>query len=393
MIRPRSALLAAGALVGAVAMLPATAAPHSTPQQALGSRSYIVTVRGGLVGSAVTLAGQLGGTVGFVYRDAMQGFSVSLPTVLEPALRALPGVLAVEPDAVMSVAAAERNPPSWGLDRIDQRHLPLNAAYTTRFTGAGVTAYVIDTGIRLSHRDFGGRASTGIDLVDGGAADDCAGHGTHVAGTIGGKSFGVAKAVKLVAVRVFGCDGSGNTSTVIAGVEWMTRNHAAGTPAVANLSLGGGASTALDNAIRGAVSDGITVVVAAGNDGQALLGGLTGGNNACNASPSRVPEAITVGATDRNDAKASYSDVGRCIDLFAPGTAITSDWIGSDSATNTISGTSMATPHVTGAAALYLSSNPSATPSQVQSRIVGSSSVGVITNVGNTSPNRLLFVN
>lgn len=391
MIRARSALLAAGALAGAVAIFPAAAAPHSSTQVGL-TKSYIVTVRGGLASTVATLAGQLGGRVGYVYTDAIQGFSVTLPSALAPALQALPGVLAVEPDSVISVASTQRNPPSYGLDRIDQRNLPLNSSYTTRASGAGVTAYVIDTGIRLTHSDFGGRAVTGVDLVDGGSADDCYGHGTHVAGTIGGHTYGVAKSVKLVAVRVLGCNGSGSTSTVIAGVDWATRNHAKGKPAVANLSLGGGASTALDNAIRGAVSDGITVAVAAGNDGQALLGGFTGGNNACNASPSRVAEAITVGATDRTDTKASYSDVGKCIDLFAPGTNITSDWIGSDHATNTISGTSMATPHVAGAAALYLSSNPSATPAQVQSRIVGSASVGVVKNVGNTSPNRLLFV-
>lgn len=389
MIRVRAALLTAAAATGVAAVIPAYAAP--APRSTPGASSFIVTTWGAAPLAVARLAGGLGGDIGFIYTSAIQGFSISLPTSLAPVLRALPGVVAVEPDQVVRATSTQRNP-TWGLDRIDQRNLPLNSAYMVSSKGAGVTAYVIDTGIYFANRDFGGRAVKGVDLVDGGAADDCNGHGTHVAGTIGGATYGVAKAVKLVAVRVLDCQGSGSDSTVIAGVDWMTRHHVPGKPAVANLSLGGGPSTALDNAIRGAIAHGISVSVAAGNDGQALLGDLTGGNNACNASPSRVAEAITVGATDSGDARAPYSDVGKCIALFAPGTSITSDWIGSPSATNTISGTSMATPHVTGAVALYLSGAPKATPAQVQNRIVGSATVGVIRNVGNLSPNRLLFV-
>jgi subtilisin family serine protease len=209
-------------------------------------------------------------------------------------------------------------------------------------------AYVVDTGILLGHQDFGGRAVSGFDAVTaGGNANDCNGHGTHVAGTVGGTRFGVAKGATLVAVRVLDCGGSGATSGVIAGVDWVARDHAAGAPAVANMSLGGGASTALDNAVKGAIADGVSFVAAAGNDG-GFVGELSGAANACNGSPSRVPEALTVGATDAGDNKASYSNRGPCLDLFAPGSNITSAWHTGPTATNTISGTSMAAPHVAG---------------------------------------------
>jgi len=388
MSRQRSLLVAAAvvALTSATALQPAAAAAGRGA-----SSSYIVTVRGVAASTVAGLARGLGGSVTHVYGDALQGFAVRLPAVGAAALRALPGVVAVEPDRVLRVRAAQINPPSYGLDRIDQRQLPLSHSYRTRGTGAGVDAYVIDTGIRLSHRDLAGRAVTGIDVVDGGAATDCNGHGTHVAGTLGGRIYGVAKSVRLIAVRVLDCGGSGETSAVIAGVDWMTRNHVAGRPAVANLSLGGGASEALDAAVRGAVADGITVAVAGGNDGNALLGGLTGTSDACNASPSRVRAALTAGASDASDTRAPYSDIGSCIDLFAPGTDIVSDWATSDTATQVLSGTSMATPHVAGVAAVYLSLVPRATPAQVAQRLVSTATPGVVQDAGAGSPNRLLF--
>jgi subtilisin family serine protease len=221
-----------------------------------------------------------------------------------------------------------------------------------------VKAYVIDTGIRFSHTQFGGRAVTGYDAIDGGSADDCNGHGTHVAGTIGGSTYGVAKSVQLVGVRVLNCSGSGSTSGVIAGVDWVTGNHAAGQAAVANMSLGGGASSALDSAVQRSINDGVSYAVAAGNGD--FLGRQ---QNACNYSPARVAAAMTISATDSSDRKASWANYGSCVDWFAPGVSITSAWHSSITATRTISGTSMATPHTAGVAALYLQSNPSASPS------------------------------
>jgi subtilisin family serine protease len=244
-----------------------------------------------------------------------------------------------------------------------------------------VTAYIIDTGIRLSHEQFGGRAVSGFDAVDGGSADDCNGHGTHVAGTVGGTTYGVAKSVRLVAVRVLGCNGSGSTSGVIAGIDWVTGNHATGAPAVANMSLGGGASTALDNAVNASINDGVTYAIAAGNSNA----------NACNTSPARVPNAITVGATTSSDARSSFSNYGTCLDVFAPGSSITSAWHTSNSATNTISGTSMAAPHVAGVAALALGAVPSDTPAAVRTKIVNSATQGVVGNPGSGSPNLLLY--
>ena len=246
---------------------------------------------------------------------------------------------------------------TWGLDRIDQRSLPLNNTYTYNATGAGVKAYIIDTGIRTTHTQFGGRAIDGFDAIDSALpAADCNGHGTHVAGTVGGTTYGVAKGVTLVAVRVLDCNGSGSTSGVIAGINWVTGNHAAGAPAVANMSLGGGASSALDKAVRNSIADGVTYALAAGNDN----------TNACNQSPARTAEALTVGSTTSSDARSSFSNFGTCVDLFAPGSSITSAWNTNDTATNTISGTSMATPHVAGAAALYLQGTPARTAGRGQ---------------------------
>jgi subtilisin family serine protease len=266
-VRPLSLVVAATAATAlAAGLVPASASAAAPAARA----SLIVTLTDGSAApSAVAaLAERLGGEVGFVYTDALRGFSVTLPTAAVPALRALPGVADVEVDGVVRAVGTQAPVPSYGLDRIDQRALPLSGSFSYTATGAGVKAYVVDTGILLGHQDFGGRAVTGFDAVSaGGTASDCNGHGTHVAGTVGGTRHGVAKQATLVAVRVLGCNGSGSTSGVIAGVDWVARDHAAGQPAVANMSLGGGASTALDNAVKAAIADGVTFAVAAGNDG------------------------------------------------------------------------------------------------------------------------------
>ncbi|MCU0507758.1 MAG: S8 family peptidase [Anaerolineae bacterium] len=316
----------------------------------------------------------------FRYEAALNGFAAVLPDRAVEALRLHPAVDYIDVDQAVQIDATQ-SPATWGLDRIDQRNLPLSNSFTYNATGAGVTAYIIDTGIRFSHNEFGGRAVTGYDAVDGGSADDCNGHGTHVAGTVGGSTYGVAKGVQLVGVRVLNCSGSGSTSGVIAGVDWVTSNHAAGAPAVANMSLGGSISTSLDSAVTRSINDGVSYAIAAGNSNR----------NACNYSPARVSAAITVGATTSSDTRASYSNYGSCLDIFAPGSSITSAWYTSNTATNTISGTSMATPHVAGVAALYLQGNPGASPSTVRNALVNNATTGVVKSAGTNSPNRLLF--
>lgn len=315
------------------------------------------------------------------YESALLGFAASMPASSLQALQKNPNVAYIEPDQVITLSASQ-SPATWGLDRIDQRNLPLSNSYTYNNTGAGVTAYIIDTGILYGHNEFGGRASFGYDAFGGNGAD-CNGHGTHVSGTVGGSTYGVAKGVTLKAVRVLNCSGSGTNSGVIAGVNWVASHHAAGAPAVANMSLGGSVSSALDTAVNNAINDGVTFAIAAGNSNR----------NACNYSPARVAAAITVGATTSTDARASYSNYGSCLDLFAPGSSITSAWYTSTTATNTISGTSMATPHVAGVAALYLQSNTSASPAAVRNAIVNNATTGKVTSAGSNSPNRLLFTN
>ncbi len=376
-----------GVALGVAFVAPAGAAAPTAPLL----QTYVVTLAPGASPAAVgALTRPLGGRLGFVYTHALSGFSVTLPSAAEPLLTALPGVVAVQRDLPVRATVTQTSPPSYGLDRIDQRALPLSGTYTTTSQGAGVTAYVIDTGVRYDHADFGGRAVPGFDAVTpGGTAADCNGHGTHVSGTIGGSAYGVAKAVRLVGVRVLDCDGSGSTATVVAGLDWVTGNHRAGVPAVANLSLGGSADTALDAAVTAAINDGITVGVAAGNDG-GFVTDLLGASDACNGSPSRVPAALTVAATDRTDARASYSNRGSCVDLFAPGSAIVSDWYTSRTATNTLDGTSMATPHAVGAAALLLSRGYRS-PAAVAAALVAASTKGVVTGAGSSTPNRLLF--
>jgi hypothetical protein len=322
-----------------------------------------------------------GGVPTHVYQHALKGFSIQLPEAAAIALSNNPRVDYVAEDGPVSSNTTQTNPPSWGLDRIDQRDLPLNNAYTYDVNGAGVHAYVIDTGIRPTHQDFGGRASIAADFVgDGQNGNDCNGHGTHVAGTVGGTSFGVAKGVTIHAVRVLDCGGFGAFSTVIAGVDWVTANHLS--PAVANMSLGGSAFDPLDTAVRNSINSGVTYAISAGGSSA----------DASGFSPARVGEAITVAASDISDVMASSSNGGTIVDLFAPGVNITSAWITSDTASVVLSGTSMASPHVAGAAALYLQSNPGAPPASVQAAIVNNASLNKISGIFIAgTPNRLLY--
>jgi len=395
-IRRRSlGLLSAVALTSAalIAAPPATAERgRSTPAPLLGAERagaidghYIVVMKDRAATSARRQARSQavarGGTITHDYTAALRGFAAALPDRAVEALRTNPNVAFIEADSRVSIDATQ-SPATWGLDRTDQRSLPLNNSYTYDYTGTGVTAYIIDTGVLATHSQFGSRVGSGYTSIsDGRGTTDCNGHGTHVAGTVGGSTYGVAKSVSLRPVRVLDCQGSGTNSGVIAGVDWATGNHAAGTPAVANMSLGGGVSSALDTAVNNSINDGISYAVAAGNDN---------GANACNGSPSRVPAALTVGSTTSTDARSSFSNIGSCLDLFAPGSSITSAWYSSTTATNTISGTSMATPHVAGVAALHLQANPSASPASVSSAIVDNATTGVVTGAGTGSPNRLL---
>ncbi|HUP59740.1 MAG TPA: S8 family peptidase [Thermoanaerobaculia bacterium] len=331
--------------------------------------------------AASEIAREHGGRLGHVYQRALQGFSIELSEGRARSLAKDSRVEYVEEDGEVRAEATQSNA-TWGLDRIDQRDLPLSGTYTYNYTGSGVKAYIIDTGILASHNEFGGRVIAGYTAIsDGRGTTDCNGHGTHVAGTVGGATYGVAKSVTLVPVRVLDCNGSGTNSGVIAGVDWVTSNHAAGAPAVANMSLGGGASSALDTAVNNSINDGVTYAVASGNSNA----------DACNYSPARVAAAITVNSSTSSDARSSFSNWGSCTDIFAPGSSITSAWYTSNTATNTISGTSMATPHVAGVAALYLQSNTSASPSTVWAAIRDSSTLNKITSAGSGSPNRLLY--
>src|SRR5262245_11762179 len=358
------------AILALVASAVPTAAAPGAPAPA--SARYIVTMRSGATGVATEARSTLdrarpGARPERVFRHALRGYTARLTAAQAQALASDPAVASVEPDQIATTQVTQSSAP-WGLDRIDQRNLPLSGTYTYTRNGSGVTAYIIDTGIRFTHSDFGGRARSGFDAIDGGSADDCNGHGTHVSSTLGGSTFGVAKGVSLVAVRVLDCNGSGAVSGVISGVDWAVGDHAAGQPAVANMSLGGGASSSLDAAINRLVNDGVTVAVAAGNSSA----------NACNGSPSRVPNAFTVAASDINDALASFSNRRSCVAIIGPGGNITAAWMDSDTATNTISGTSMATPHAAGAAAKFLSANPSAAPATVMSALVQASTKNVV---------------
>ncbi|MBE2199599.1 MAG: S8 family peptidase [Anaerolinea sp.] len=320
-----------------------------------------------------------GSELQFVYTAAINGFAAKLSDKALDELLSSPEIAYIEVDQIVSLTDTQNNA-TWGLDRVDQRNLPLNTTYIYDTTGSGVNAYIIDTGIRRTHVEFGSRAFVGYDSIgDGRNSDDCNGHGTHVAGTVGGNVYGVAKAVRLYAVRVLNCQGSGTNAGVIAGVDWVTSNHTK--PAVANMSLGGSASTSLDNAVSNSISAGVSYAVAAGNSNA----------NACNYSPARVATALTVGSTTSSDARSSFSNYGNCVNIFAPGSSITSAWYTSNTATNTINGTSMASPHVAGVAALYLQANPNASPSTVFNAIINGATTGVLSSIGSGSPNRLLY--
>lgn len=343
---------------------------------------FIVTLRDGASPAAV--AGDHGVSPDYVYTEVLNGFAGAMSEAARSGLLRDARVSRVEPDGIARASTTQSNA-TWGIDRIDQRSLPLSGTFTYTNTGSGVTAYIIDTGIDYGHAEFGGRASFGYDAF-GGNGDDCNGHGTHVAGTTGGTVYGVAKAVTLKAVRVLDCSGSGTWSGVIAGMDWVTANRVL--PAVANMSLGGGANTSVDDATKRMIASGVATAVAAGNGNQ---GGRA--QDACKYSPARVPEAMTIGATTKTDAKTSWSNYGPCVDWFAPGAGITSAWIGSGSTeTNTISGTSMASPHTAGVAALYLQSNPGASAQAVRDALYANTTKGIVTS-SSTANNHLLFTN
>jgi subtilisin family serine protease len=386
--------LAALALAGHVASAsPAT--PGTTPApllaaagQSVISARYVIVLRGTPAGrnappaaDAVGRARAHGVLVDREYRNALSGFAAALSADQLAAVRRDPDVAYVEADRTVRLDNVQSPVGSWGLDRVDQRNRPLDNVYVDNANGAGVTAFVIDSGIRATHAEFGGRVAAGADFVgDGNGTDDCLGHGTHVAGTIGGSTFGVAKAVSLVPVRVFGCSSSAPISRIISGVDWVTAHH--GGPSVANMSLGGGTDDGLDSAVSNSINSGVVYAVAAGNSH----------SDACGTSPARVQTAITVGATNSNDSRdTNYSNFGSCLTLFAPGTGITSAGISSDTDTAVMSGTSMATPHVTGVAALYLQEARSTPPATIKRWIVDAATRDVLTDIGNGSPNRLLY--
>jgi subtilisin family serine protease len=393
-VRRIGGLLAATVLLLGLAVIPARAAT-------IPLTSYIVVLNDSVSNPGAVAAdqvGRLGGITTHVYTAALQGYSALLPTGAISRLLGDGRIKFVVPDGIMRADTTQAGA-TWGLDRIDQANRPTDGNYTYSNTGAGVTAYIIDTGINFTHTDFGGRASLGADKVSptrgllggtsGGSTNgvDCNGHGTHVSGTVGGTTYGVAKAVTLKAVRVLDCNGSGATSDVIAGVDWVTGDHLPGRPAVANMSLGGGANAALDAAVANSIADGVSYALAAGN-GNVLGNGV----DACNSSPGRVATAMTIGATDANDARAGFSNFGSCVDWFAPGVNITSDWMGSNTATNTISGTSMAAPHSAGVAALYLQSSPGAAPATVRDAVYNLTTKNIVS--GSKSANaHLLFTN
>ncbi|MFK7317068.1 S8 family peptidase [Acinetobacter baumannii] len=332
---------------------------------------------------AQNIAKQHAGKVLQSYDTVLKGFAIYLPdtagTAFIEAMKKNPHVLSVESDTIVNIDATTQNNPDWGLDRIDQKALPLNSAYSYLQTGSGTTAYIVDTGILSSHQEFSGRVLSGYTAIsDGNGTTDCNGHGTHVAGTVGGTTYGVAKNVNLVPIRILGCDGSGASSNVIAGLDWILKNGKK--PAVVNMSLGGATSSSLDSAVENLYNNGYVMVVAAGNSN----------TDACTSSPARVSKAITVAATDNTDTRASYSNYGSCVDIFAPGSQINSSWIGSNTATKILNGTSMATPHVAGVVAEMLQSTPTGSPQTISTNLLNQASSNVVKNPSG-SPNRLLY--
>ncbi|WP_240943214.1 S8 family peptidase [Planosporangium thailandense] len=348
--------------------------------------SYIVVFKDDMVPStavdtmARSMVARRGGAVRQTWAAAVHGFELRAGAQTARQIAADPRVAYVEQNRILRISATQNNPPAFGLDRVDQRNLPLDGKFTAPTTASNVNAYIIDSGIRVSHVDFGGRASFVFNAVGDGINTDCNGHGTHVAGTVGGSTFGLAKQVRLFAVKVVDCNGAGDVASIVNGVNFVTRN--AVKPAVANMSLGGGASATIDRAVNASIASGVTYAIAAGNENQ----------NACNDSPARVPAAITVGATDQNDARANFSNFGACVDIFAPGVNIRSDFASADNATQVLSGTSMATPHVTGAAALVLGLHPNFAPQQVRDTLVTNATQNAVANAGPGSPTGLLFV-
>jgi len=342
----------------------------------------------------ISAIGTTDSEIGFVYNvGSLIGFSARLSESLLKAELAHPDVQYIEADQIVSInymqdahsplATVTQTGATWGIARVSQRNLlPQTTNYVyNSIAGNGVDVYVIDTGILTTHNDFGGRATTVFNAITGESSADGNGHGTHCAGTIGGNIYGVAKQVSLKAVKVLSASGSGTNAGVIAGVDYVTNNKSPTRPTIGSMSLGGGISTALDAAITNSIAAGVTYAIAAGNDNA----------NACNYSPARVPNAVTVGSTTNTDARSSFSNIGTCVDIFAPGSSITSDWIGSNTATNTISGTSMATPHVAGVLALHQSVEPSATPAAVKTWVNGIATPNLVTSPGTGSPNRLLY--
>jgi subtilisin family serine protease len=381
-MRTQIAIRIAGILAISAAAAPFGAHAAPTQPQVIPDR-YMVIFKDSVSNPSLEadkLVRANGGQLHYVYSHALHGFAATLPAKALDAIRRNPNVAYVEQDQVVT-ADTTQSPATWGIDRIDQRSLPLSGSYSYDYDGAGVYAFIIDTGIRPTHNDFGGRVQYGYDAVgDGNGTNDCAGHGTHVAGTVGGTTYGVAKRVTLVPVRVLNCQGSGTSSGVAAGLDYVTGQTSL-RPAVGNMSLGGGVSTTLDTALNNAIKSGVTIAVAAGNSTA----------DACNYSPARVAAAITVGATTSSDAQASYSNYGTCLDLYAPGSSVTSDYYTSDSATATMSGTSMATPHVAGTAALVLSADRTAAPATVAQTILSNATPGKVTSIGAGSPNLLLY--
>ncbi|MFE5157925.1 S8 family peptidase [Streptomyces sp. NPDC056697] len=372
---------------GATTAKPAEGTVYGTQSKSAVDGSYIVMLKGGKTVKAASegkdLAEQYGGKLSRTYDSAINGFSASgLSDTEAKRLAADPSVAKVVQNHRYTVKGTQENPPSWGLDRIDQEDTEGDKAYNyPDSAGEGVTAYVIDTGVRTSHKDFGGRATSGFDAVDNDdSADDGNGHGTHVAGTIAGAEHGVAKKAKVVAVRVLDDQGSGTTEQVVAGIDWVTEHHEG--PSVANMSLGGTPDEALDAAVQKAIDSGVTFAVAAGNES----------SDASQSSPARVKDAITVASSTDKDEQSDFSNYGDVVDIYAPGSDITSDWNTGDDATNTISGTSMATPHVVGAAAVYLSGHQDAKPADVAKALTDGATADKISNPGDGTPNKLLKV-